>query len=199
MNDLSYNCKMKTNLIYGLRDPRNDVYYYIGKSTVGEKRPLSHLAKSHNDAVNIWVNELKQLRLVPYVDIIEKDIPLENLIEREKYWIDYHHDINPDLFNIISLTISVNKLRTEEDDYKFNSLIKIIFDIGNILKNERICRNLTQEELSQKAGLSRSTISLCENGSNVTLDAIKKYIIELKGIDILDKNLSQKRVSKRKR
>lgn len=198
MNDLSYICTMKTNLIYGLRDPRNDVYYYIGKSTVGEDRPLSHLTKSHNDAVNIWIDELKQLGLVPYVDIIEKDIMLEQLIDREKYWIDYHYSINPDLFNILSLSISVNKMRTDEDDDKFNSLIRIILDLGNILKNERVSRNLTQEELAEKAELSRSTVSLCENGNNVTLDAIKRYIAVLKGIDILDKNLSQKRVSKRK-
>lgn len=194
MNDLSYICMMKVNLIYGLRDPRNDVYYYIGKSTIGQDRPLSHLVKSHNNSVNLWINELKKLGMIPYVDIIEKDIALENLIEREKYWIDYHHDINPDLFNILSLNISVNKLRTQDDDSKFNYLIKIIFDLGNILKNERISRNLTQEELSKKTGISRSTISLCENGCNVNLNAIKKYVTELKGIDIINKNLSKKRV-----
>jgi hypothetical protein len=39
------------NIIYGLKDPRNDVYCYIGKSTVGEKRALSHLTKSHSKKV----------------------------------------------------------------------------------------------------------------------------------------------------
>jgi DNA-binding XRE family transcriptional regulator len=200
MNDLSYIYIMKTNLIYGLRDPRNDVYYYIGKTTIGKQRPIKHLSKSHNKKVNGWVNKLESLDLMPIIDVIEEDILLESLAEREKYWIDYYHELNPELFNIMLIPEPeiIVKLRTEEDDSKFNSLIKVILDLGNILKNERVSRNLTQEELSQKTKLSRSTISLCENGGNVTLDAIKKYIVELKGIDILDKNLSQKRVSKRK-
>ena len=46
---MPYICVMEyTNLIYGLRDPRNDVYKYIGKTTIGVKRPLKHLIKSHN-------------------------------------------------------------------------------------------------------------------------------------------------------
>ena len=50
------------NIIYGLRDPRNDVYQYIGKSTVGKNRPLQHLCKSHSDFVNKWVEELASKR-----------------------------------------------------------------------------------------------------------------------------------------
>lgn len=53
-----YNLHMNKNIIYGLRDPRNDVYQYIGKSTIGESRPLQHLTKSHSSNVNNWVKEL---------------------------------------------------------------------------------------------------------------------------------------------
>ena len=194
MNDLSYICNMKANLIYGLRDPRNDVYYYIGKTTVGYERPLTHLTKSHNETVNQWVTQLEQLGLIPHIDVIEKDILLEELIEKEKYWIGYYYELNPKLLNVQLLPDSINKIRTQDDDNKFNSLVKIIFDIGNILKTERVSRNITQEELAKKACISRSTVSLCENNNNINLDVIKKCIIILKGIDILNKNLSQKRV-----
>jgi DNA-binding XRE family transcriptional regulator len=187
---------MKTNLIYGLRDPRNDVYYYIGKTTVGNNRPLKHLIKSHNTTVNDWVNQLESLGLVPAVDVIEKDILLENLAEREKFWIDYHYDLNPELFNIRLLPETINKIRTQDDDAKFNSLVNLVLDIGNILKTERISRKLTQDELAKKAGLSRSTISLCEGANNVTVEAIKKYLAALKGVDILTKNLNCIRVGK---
>ena len=46
------------NIIYGLRDPRNDVYQYIGKSTVGVKRPISHLTKSHSPKVKEWEEKM---------------------------------------------------------------------------------------------------------------------------------------------
>ena len=187
---------MKTNLIYGLRDPRNDVYYYIGKTTVGYERPLKHLTKSHSETVNQWVKQLEQLGLVPHIDVIEKDILLEELSEREKYWIDYHYELNPELFNVQLLPDSINRIRTQEDDDKFNLLVKVILDLGNILKTERISRQLTQEELAKKSGVHRSTIIFCENGNNVTINAIKKYLAALKGVDILTKNLDSIRVGK---
>lgn len=187
---------MKTNLIYGLRDPRNDVYYYIGKTTVGYERPFQHLIKSHNENVNEWVNQLGQLGLIPFIDVIEKDILLEDLAKRETYWIEYHYEINPELFNVISLHNCINKIRTQDDDDKFNSLVKTILDLGNILKTERISRKLTQDELAKKAGLSRSTVSLCEGGNNVTVEAVKKYLAALKGVDILTRNLNCIRVKK---
>jgi hypothetical protein len=81
---------MKDNLIYGLRDPRNDVYRYIGKTTIGYGRPLKHLVKSHNVLVNEWVEELNMIGSSPFVDIIENNIPLEELPAKETYWIKHY-------------------------------------------------------------------------------------------------------------
>jgi predicted DNA-binding protein (UPF0251 family) len=187
---------MKHNLIYGLRDPRNDVYYYIGKTTVGNIRALQHLTKSHNEKVNIWVKELEVLKLVPLVDIIEDNLDLEELSEREKYWINYYKDLNDDLFNIQISKTHINEVISEEDD-NINSFIKVIFFIGQILKKERKARRLTQEEMADKMQISRSTLNLCENNSNVTLAVIKKYLTTLKGIDLITKNVECKRVRKK--
>ena len=194
--DISYICQMKQNLIYGLRDPRNDVYYYIGKTTVGNIRALQHLTKSHNEKVNTWVKELEVLKLVPLVDIIEDNLDLEELSEREKYWINYYKDLNDDLFNIQISKTHINEVISEEDD-NINSFIKVIFFIGEILKKERKARRLTQEEMADKMQISRSTLSLCENNSNVSLDIIKKYLTTLKGIDLITKNVECKRVRKK--
>jgi hypothetical protein len=108
------------NIIYGLRDPRNDVYQYIGKSSVGSKRAIQHLTKSHSDSVNSWVGMLANDWLYPIVDIIEEVEEIENLIEREKFWINYYHNINPNLLNIKSIEKPLKNVRTEEDEADFN-------------------------------------------------------------------------------
>jgi hypothetical protein len=82
------------NIVYGLRDPRNDVYYYIGKSSVGMS-PMTHLVESHSEKVNAWVTELKEKGYFPLIDIIEEVEDLDDLSEREKYWIAYYYEINP--------------------------------------------------------------------------------------------------------
>jgi len=60
------------NIIYGLRDPRNDVYNYIGKSTVGNSRPLEHLKRSHSKEVREWGIYLESKGLTMIIDIIEE-------------------------------------------------------------------------------------------------------------------------------
>ena len=61
-----------------------------------------------------------------------------------------------------------------------------------MLKNERIYRKLTQNEVAKEMSVSRSTVSLCENGSNVGVDLIKKYLLALKGFDLITKQKSKR-------
>ena len=181
-----------TNIIYGLRDPRNDVYQYIGKSTVGTKRSLQHLTLSHSEKVNVWIKKLEEDWLYPIVDVIEEIENLEDLSEREKYWISFYHNINPDLLNIFLIDYPLQNIRSEEDENKFNFLSNVIQDIPRILKKERLCRNLTQDELAKEMKVARSTISLCERGENVTLKIVQDYIRTLKGIDIVRKSCGER-------
>lgn len=180
------------NIIYGLRDPRNDVYQYIGKSTVGTERGLDHLTRSHSTGVNEWVNKLKKNWLYPFVDIIEKVKSIDDLAEREKYWINYYYGINPSLLNIQLIEISLPDRLKKEDEDKFDFLSRVIQDIPSLLRKERLCRQLSQEELSKEMKASRSTISLCECGGNVTLKTIQDYIRTLKGIDIISKSYGER-------
>ena len=110
------------NIIYGLRDPRNDVYQYIGKSTVGEQRPLQHLTQSHSAQVNEWVKMLADNWLYPKIDIIEEVENLNDLAIREKYWIAYYHDINPNLLNVQSLPNELVETRSDQDGRDFEEL-----------------------------------------------------------------------------
>ena len=182
------------NIIYGLKDPRNDVYQYIGKSTVGNKRALQHLKKSHSSKVNEWVALLESKWLYPIVDILEEVEDVDELNEREKHWINYYKDINPDLLNIQSIDKKPVNLRKEEDEAEYQFMLKILFKIPDILKKERKYRKLTQDEMAKEMNVSRSTLSLCENSANVTFKTIQKYFLTLKGIDILTKNSDAQRV-----
>ena len=139
MYEISFNME---NIIYGLRDPRNDVYQYIGKSTVGSKRALEHLTLSHSDKVNEWVKILSENWLYPSVDLIEEVENIDDLPEREKYWINYYHNINPNLFNIHSIESSLNKTRSDEDEEDFNTMVRLFSMTHTILRNERIYRNI---------------------------------------------------------
>jgi hypothetical protein len=179
------------NIIYGLRDPRNDVYQYIGKSTVGNKRALTHLTKSHSSRVNEWVKQLGDNWLYPQIDIIEEVENLEDLPEREKYWIGHYYNLNPDLLNIDYIP-KIVETRTDEDQEIFQLIQNKIFDIPQILRKERIYRKLTQAEMAKHMGVNRGTVSLIENGHNVGFSLVQKYFLTLKGFDILTKVDSQR-------
>ena len=184
------------NIIYGLRDPRNDVYQYIGKSTVGVKRPISHLTKSHSPKVKEWVQTLSDNWLYPIIDVIEEVENLEDLEDREKYWINYYHYINPELLNIMLIEKPIVEGRSEEDELDFNFLVRIIYRIPDILKRERVFRNLTQQEMAELIGVGRSSISKIETSdSTVNFKLVQDYITNLKGLDILNK-VKKERVRK---
>lgn len=176
------------NIIYGLKDPRNDVYQYIGKSTVGNTRALSHLTESHNKGVNEWIATLNADWLYPIVEILEEVEDINELRVREKYYIEYYHNINPNLLNIqLVNSNTLTTMRAEEEEAEFNQLFSLLHKLPTILKNERTYRKLTQNEMADKVGVSRSTLSLCERGHNVNIDSIKQYLRTLKGIDLATK------------
>ena len=120
------------NIIYGLRDPRNDLYYYIGKSTVNNKRALSHLTNSHSEQVNDWVKTLNENWLYPAVDVIEEVDDINNLPDRESHWINHHYNINPELLNIQLIDDSLKHnydFLTDDDVNEMEFLQQIIFKI----------------------------------------------------------------------
>jgi DNA-binding XRE family transcriptional regulator len=183
---------MMKNIIYGLRDPRNDVYQYIGKSTVGEQRPLQHLTRSHSPYVNEWVKTLEDNWLYLKIDIIEEVEDLDSLAIREKYWIGYYHDINPSLLNIQLLPDEIVETRSDQDGKDFEELFRVISNIGSIVKKERIYRKITQSDMAKRMGTSRSSLVLLEQGRNVGMNILIKSVLALKEAEIKTKMLSQR-------
>lgn len=171
---------MKENFIYCLLDPRDDKVCYVGKTSVGVKRPLMHLTKSHSDKVNDWVSKIRSLKLEPKISIIEYTSH-QQLENKERFWINHFKRINPDLLNIQIYT--TNRIYEKEDQEEFDLLVKCFNDVARILKEKRLACNLSQKELSDRAGISRSTLSLLERSVSGTLASAQKVLESLDGFD----------------
>lgn len=155
-------------MIYGLRDPRNDVYRYIGKTTIGKNRPLMHLTRSHNKDVNMWVSELHSLGTEPYVDIIEANIDLNDLSKRERYYITYYSDLYGGLLNcgtnlFNSLTAPTN-LSLEE----IKSTCRTLANIGDVYKLFKISTGFNGDIIASALGISRPTLSKLKKYSSTS-------------------------------
>lgn len=167
-----------TNLIYGLRDPRNDVYRYIGKTTVGEKRPLSHLIQSHNILVNEWVAELKKANLQPFVDVIEKDIPLEELAAREKHHIACYQGIYGQLFNggkhLVDTISKPSCLSTNDID-----MLEIaLSNTEEIYKVYKTQTSFTDEVIANTLNVGRKTVHNIKRGSlKTSIETVYKMVL----------------------
>jgi hypothetical protein len=172
---------MKINLIYGLRDPRNDVYRYIGKTTIGNDRPLSHLVKSHNHFVNEWVDELSKLGTTPYVDIIERDVPLEQLAEKERYYITYFSDLYGELFNGgNNIRDCINRPSILDCAHIDNALTTLL-NPGEVFKILKVSTGFCDEIIGHMLNVGRKTAyRLKEGETNITLDTVIRMIFFVK-------------------
>lgn len=59
----------------------------------------------------------------------------------------------------------------------------ILAEIGTRLKSKRLRKNLSQQEMAERTGLSRNTISDMEGGGSTTL---QNFIRTLRALDALD-------------
>ncbi len=61
-------------------------------------------------------------------------------------------------------------------DYRLASVELIISDLGDRLARVRLSRNISQEVLAAKAGLTRRTLSRLETGQGATLDTLVRVL-----------------------
>lgn len=70
-------------------------------------------------------------------------------------------------------------------------------NIGSIIRNERICKGLTQEELGERVGVGKAQISKIESGKGLTIKTVTKVLdalgisasVILKNEPEIDKNV----------
>jgi len=161
-------------LIYGLYCPFTDDLHYVGKSTIGMVRPNQHMTNSHSDKINEWVYQLKFLGYKPIIKIIE-ECTIENIDDREIYWINYYKSTGSYLLNVSNNNISNILIKKE---YKcYDTTIK---EIGNEIKLNREKNGLSQTALCNLAGIDRKTLYRLESGdSNIVIKNVLRVLVVL--------------------
>lgn len=71
----------------------------------------------------------------------------------------------------------------------------ILQEIGEFIKSKRIERNLTQDEVSERASISRSTLSLAERGENIALLNLLKILRVLEALYVFEQFRIQPQIS----
>ncbi len=172
---------MDKNIIYGLFCPITNDLHYVGKSTIGLLRPLDHMTHSHSEKINDWVVQLKYLGYIPIIKILEVCTD-ENIDEREIYWIK--KSITEGCY-LLNKAHNVRLLKGEYD--KANSTT---YKIGNIIKTTRVNLDISADELSRKANISRPTLVSIEKGIPST-----KISNIIKVLNVLGLNLFINRIN----
>jgi len=182
------------NIIYALRDPRTDDYMYVGKSTVGLKRPMAHFTHSHNPLVRNWVLDLASYEHEPIIDILEHCDDKFKLEKREKFWIDTllseeHPLLNTQLYIGPKSTVAEKREEIELLKKKLDKEIGnikhqietnktyTIDDISKMILNRRKFAKLSRNKLAEIAGVGKTVIYDIENGKeSVRLDTLRKVL-----------------------
>lgn len=72
-----------------------------------------------------------------------------------------------------------------------------IDDIGTLIRDERLRRGMTQEELGEKVGVGKAQISKIEGGKGLTIKTVTKVLDALKlsaSVQLRAKNLMDRRI-----
>ena len=77
---------------------------------------------------------------------------------------------------------------TENYDIDYNAMSdeRLLSLVGNFIKHHRIEKNIDQTDLAKDAGISRSTLSLMENGKPVMFPSIIRVLRVLDLLYIFD-------------
>lgn len=179
------------NMIYGIIDSQTGLIHYVGKTTQGDKRPLSHLKQTHCEDLAKWIESNQDRCDVIVIELVDK---ITDLAEREAFWIQHYKKQNPNIFN--KQYAKINNRYTSEDNNRFWDLLFCTRKYGDIIRKRRLAVRLSQDELSEMAGISRSTLSLIENGCNVKMNSINNIVRVLLGYEMNNTINISERVSK---
>lgn len=87
--------------VYALCDPRTGDIRYIGRAVDIHRRYAQHLLYSSERKKKAWLEELKQVGLMPTLIILEANILDVNIAEREMHWIGFYLKRGDNLTNAV--------------------------------------------------------------------------------------------------
>lgn len=89
-----------SGIVYGLVD-YSDGWYYVGKTTnATQRKKVYEKAVSHNFELNQKIVERRNMGREVFFKVLEEDIPIEKLDERERFWIQHFIKCGDNLFNV---------------------------------------------------------------------------------------------------
>jgi len=154
------NLDMFKNIIYAVIDPVTQYPFYIGQSSDGIGRPLTHVTEnSHNADVNDYIKILEEQGQQHIIVILEYVIQESMLDSKEIFWVNRYAQQGYPLLNKIKF--KKNALN-EKEEFHIDTQLKVL---GQIIRVNRVLRKLTQKQLSETAGIGRSSISKIEQGN----------------------------------
>lgn len=137
---------------------------YIGQSIDIERRFKEHCIKNKSYISSTIIQEGKENFLF---EIIE-ECSIQQLNEKEQYWIQYYNSIKPNGYNVAEDT------KSNHTNYRFfdkDIITNIILDLQNT--------NLTLSEISKKYNMHISNISRINTGKTHRYDNIKYPIRQI--------------------
>src|SRR2546423_9139537 len=152
--------------VYGLTDPRNDAIGYIGITENAYQRFKEHISMNDvaNPGKNVWIQELKDAKLIPGLKILAIVDTLEEARELEAYWIRHYLNRGANLRNIRLVPIELfAPLRVSHRDDRQNC------EPGDVL--------LTVKQVMSRLKISRPTLyALMERGKLAPIEDKKSYL-----------------------
>lgn len=89
----------------------------------------------------------------------------------------------------------MNDISNQYGDYNAKSDQAYIKQIGNFVKSIRLAQNITQDEAADKAGISRSTLSLLEKGETFTIATLIQVLRVLNRLDVFSSFTAEENIS----
>lgn len=123
---------------------------YIGQSVHIHRRWYEHKKSSSHSAISSAIKKYGEENFS--FEILEK-CTIEELNEKEQYWIQYYNTITPNGYNIAEDTQSIHTVYKSTDK-------QMILNIINDIKTS----NATFTDIAERYNISKSTISKINNG-----------------------------------